>query len=300
MPEWRGYFAEAAPHLQVHHWADEAVAPEQVNYVMVWEPEPGRLAAMPNLRMVVSSAAGVDHITRDPAWPAHLPLVRMGAVETAQRMGEFVCLSCLMLLRDVPRLIAAQQARKWDNFESPRCALDMRVGIMGMGNLGTRAAEMLTGLGFRVAGWSRSFKSIPGVESFAGEGQLEAFLKQSDILICLLPDTSDTRGAIRAETIALLPKGAAVVNVARGGHVVFDDLVAALDSGHLSRAVLDVFNEEPLPADHPAWTHPQIIVTPHAASLAGRRARALYVADVITRFEAGEGLPNLYDPVRGY
>jgi glyoxylate/hydroxypyruvate reductase A len=300
LPEWQAHFAEAAPHLDVRLWGDPAVADADVAYVLVWEPEPGRLAAMPNLRLVLSSAAGVDHIVSDPAWPAHLPLVRMGAEETAQRMGEFVCLACLMLLRDMKRIAAAQLAQVWDNFETRRCAPEVRVGVMGLGNLGARSAAMLAGLGFAVGGWSRTPKAMSGIECFAGEADREAFLRRSDILICLLPDTPDTRGAIRADTIALLPPGAAVVNAARGGHVVFDDLVAALDSGHLSGAVLDVFTEEPLPPGHPAWTHPCITVTPHVASMAGRRARAHYVAEVIRRFEAGEPLPNVYDPARGY
>ena len=300
MAEWRRHFAEAAPHIEVRWWDDPAVDPHQVEYVLVWQPEPGRLAAMPRLRMVLSSAAGVDHITCDPAWPAHLPLVRMGGEETGQRMGEYVSLACLALLRNLRRITLAQAARQWDYFENPRCAPDVRVGIMGLGNLGARAAAMLTGLGFRVAGWSRTPKTLPGVQCFSGPGERDAFLRQSDILVCLLPDTPDTRHAIRAETIALLPPGAAVVNAARGAHVVFQDLVAALDIGHLSGAVLDVFTQEPLPPEHPAWTHPRIIVTSHVASLATRGARVRYAVEAIRRLESGEALPNLYDPLRGY
>ncbi len=300
VPEWQRHFAEAAPHIEVRWWDDPSVQPHQVQYVLVWEPDAGRLAALPNLRMVLSTAAGVDHITRDPSWPAHLPLVRMGGEETGQRMGEYVCLACLALLRDARRIVRAQATRQWDYFENPRCAADVRVGIMGLGNLGTRAAAMLSGLGFAVAGWSRTPKTLGGVACFAGPDERDAFLRQCDILVCLLPDTPDTRGAIRAETIALLPPGAAVVNAARGAHLVFDDLVAALDSGHLSGAVLDVFTQEPLPPDHGAWTHPRITVTSHLASLATRGARVRYVTEAIRRFEAGEPLPNLYDPERGY
>ncbi len=300
VPEWQEHFATAAPHLHVRSWTDPAVAPDDVAYVLCWEPEPGRLASMRNLRLILSSAAGVDHIVADPGWPQHLPLVRMGSAETAQRMGEFVCLAALSLLRDFRRIALAQAERRWDNFESPCTAADLRVGVMGLGNLGARAAAMLGGLGFQVAGWSRTPKSIPGIECYAGEGERDAFLARSDILVCLLPDTAETRGAIRAETIAKLPPDAAIINVARGGHVVMPDLIAALDSGRLSGAVLDVFEPEPLPADHPAWVHPRITVTPHLASLASRRARAHYAAEVIAAFERGEALPNLYDPARGY
>jgi glyoxylate/hydroxypyruvate reductase A len=298
--EWQAHFREAAPHLDVRWWNDPAVAPEDVQYVLVWEPDPGRLAAMPNLRLILSTAAGVDHITRDPTWPAHVPLVRMGGDETAQRMGEYVCLAALALLRDFRRVTLAQAARRWDYFENPRCAFDVRVGVMGLGNLGARSAVMLAGLGFQVAGWARTPKTLPGIACYAGAAEREAFLGRSDILVCLLPDTPDTRGAIRAETIAQLPRGAAVINAARGGHLVLPDLIAALDAGHLSGAVLDVFEGEPLAPDHPVWVHPLITVTPHMASLASRRARVRYVVEAIAAFERGDRLPNLYDPARGY
>ena len=300
MPEWQAHFAQAAPGLALYWWDDPAIRVADVRYAFAWEPEPGRLAALPNLRLVLSPGAGVDHITRDPAWPAHLPLVRMGGPEPAQRMGEYVCLACLSLLRDWRRIGLAQAEARWEYFDAPRSAPEVTVGVMGLGNLGARAAAMLAGLGFAVAGWSRTAKSLPGVACFAGPAERDAFLRRSDILVCLLPDTPDTRGAIRAETIALLPPGAAVVNAARGPQVVLADLLAALDAGRLSGAVLDVFEEEPLPPAHPAWSHPRVTVTPHLASLASRAARARYVAEVIGRFERGETLPNLYEAGRGY
>lgn len=274
--------------------------PDQVQYAFVWNPAPGRLAAMPNLRLVLSSGAGVDHITSDPAWPRHVGIVRMGGAETAQRMGEYICLGALALLRGLPRIIAGQAARRWDSFDAPRTARETRVGVMGLGNLGAYAAQMLRGLGFQVAGWARSPKSLPGIDCFAGAGERDAFLARTDILVCLLPDTAETRGAIGADTLARLPHGAGLVNAGRGGHAVLADVISALDSGQLAGAVLDVFETEPLPADHPAWSHPGIIVTPHLASLASRPARAQYVADAIAAFERGETPPNLYDPARGY
>jgi len=298
--DWQAQFALTAPHLRVHWLEDPAIAAEEIRYAFVWNPEHGRLAAMPNLRLVVSSGAGVDHITADPGWPSHIGLVRMGGAETGQRMGEYVCLGALALLRGLPRIIAGQAARRWDTFDAPRTAPETRVGVMGLGNLGATAATMLAGLGFQVSGWSRSPKDLPGIACYAGPGERDAFLAQTDILVCLLPDTPDTRGAIRAETLALLPPGAAVINAGRGAHAVLPDVLAALDSGHLSGAVLDVFETEPLPADHPAWSHPGVIVTPHLASLASRPARARYVADAIAAFERGETPPNLYDPARGY
>lgn len=298
--EWQAHFARTASHLDVRWFDDPQVQPDQVQCAFVWNPTPGRLAAMPNLRLVLSSGAGVDHITSDPAWPRHIGIVRMGGAETAQRMGEYVCLGALALLRGLPRIIAGQAARRWDSFDAPRTAPETRVGIMGLGNLGAHAAQMLRGLGFQVAGWARSRKSLPGVDCFAGAGERDAFLARADILVCLLPDTAETRGAIGADTLAHLPRGAGLINAGRGGHAVLADVISALDSGQLTGAVLDVFETEPLPADHPVWSHPGIIVTPHLASLASRPARAQYVADAIAAFERGETPPNLYDPERGY
>lgn len=276
VPEWRALFGTVAPHLDVRWIEDPSVRPEDVAYVFCWNPRAGLLAGLPNLRLIISSGAGVDHITADPSWPRHVPIVRMGGEETGQRMGEYVCLAALGLLRGLPRIIAGQRAARWDHFDAPRTATEVRAGVMGMGNLGRRSAEMLAGLGFQVAGWSLSRKLIPGVESFAGVAERDAFLARSDLLVCLLPDTPDTRGAIRAETIARLPPGAGVINAGRGSHVVIEDLVAALDAGHLAGAVLDVFETEPLPDGDPVFAHPKIIVTPHLASLAARPARVRY------------------------
>jgi glyoxylate/hydroxypyruvate reductase A len=224
----------------------------------------------------------------------------MATEETGQRMGEYVCWAVLSLLRDARRMSDAQAARQWDNFEVRRSAWETRVGILGMGNLGSATAAMLRNVGFVTAGWSRSPKAIPGVESFSGDATLPAFLARTDVVVCLLPSTPATQNILNAAAFACMPEGAAVVNVGRGSHVALADLIAALDSGHLSGAVLDVFDPEPLPADNPVWTHPKIILTPHVASLASRRERVRYVAASIAAFERGEPLPNMYQPERGY
>ena len=296
---WRALFAEHAPGLEVRWIEDPAVDPAAVRYAFVWAPKPGVLAGMKGLRLILSSGAGVDHITADPDWPRHVGIVRMGGAETEQRMGEYVCLGALSLLRDMPRMVAQQREGRWESFEV-RTAREVRVGLMGLGNLGVAAARMLGGLGFAVAGWSRSRKEVAGVACFAGAGERDAFLARSDILVNLLPDTAETKGAIRAETLALLPRGAGLVNAGRGPQVVLDDVLAALDAGQLSGAFLDVFDPEPLAAGHRAWSHPRVIVTPHVASMASRPARARYVAGAIAAFERGERLANLYDAERGY
>jgi len=299
LPEWQEAFRACAPELEVRGWDDPSVDPASVTHALVWEPEPGRLARFPNLRLILSTAAGVDHITRDPAWPRHVPILRMAAPETAQTVGEYVCLAALMLLRDFRRLEAARAARRWDWFEAPRPAGEVRVGIMGMGNIGQVTARMLRGLGFGVHGWARTPKA-PEVELFAGPAALDEFLARTDMLVGLLPDTPETRGLLDAGRLARLPRGSTLINAGRGTLVVMADLIAALDSGHLAGAVLDVFEEEPLPPNHPAWRHPAIFATSHVAGYAPRRARAQYAARAIAAHARGERLANLYDPARGY
>jgi glyoxylate/hydroxypyruvate reductase A len=300
MPEWRAHFSEFAPGLDVRWWDDASVPPAAVDYVLVWDPEAGRLGGMPNLRVIFGSGAGVDFIAGDPALPRHVPLMRMAPAGATQRMGEFVCWAALSLLKGARRIALNQAASKWDYFEPEYTAAETTVGIMGLGNMGSRAAEMLSGIGFPVLGWSRTRKSLPGVTCFAGDAEREAFLERAQILVCLLPATAETRGIISAPLLRKLPKGAGLVNVGRGSHQKIEDILAALDEGHLGGAVLDVFEAEPLPADHPAWAHPKIIVTPHLASLPSRRERAQYVAKAIAAHERGEALANLYDHARGY
>ncbi len=300
LPEWQAHFREADPRLDVRYWTDPTVRPEDVSYVLVWEPEEGRLSSMPGLKAVFSSGAGVDHITRVADWPRHLPLIRMGGEETVQRMGEYIVWACLHLLRDMRHFTQAQAETYWSRQETPFSAPQRRVGIMGLGNLGAAAARMLQAMNFQVQGWSRSPKDIPGVRSFVGSEGLVEFLATTDILVCLLPSTPETNGLIDAGLLAQLPEGAALVNAGRGPHVVEEDLLAALDSGHLSGAVLDVFVQEPLPEGNPLWSHPRVTVTPHIASMANRRDRAIYVAQAIAAQEAGLPLPNVYDPEKGY
>ena len=300
LPEWQAHFAEFAPGLRVRGWDEPGLDTSAVSYALVWDPEPGRLAALPGLRAIFGSGAGVDLITADPLLPRHLPLVRCVPPEATQRMGEFVCWAVLSLAKDARRMALAQARPAWDYFEAPFAAAERTVGIMGLGAMGLRSAEMLRAIGVPVIGWSRTRKDLAGVETFVGEAGLDPFLARAEVLVSLLPATERTRGLIAAPLLARLPHGAGLVQVGRGVQQVLPDILAALDSGQLSGAVLDVFDPEPLAPDSPAWLHPRVIVTPHVASLPSRRERARYVADCIARFERGEALPNLYDPERGY
>lgn len=298
MPEWRDIFA-ALPHLEVRWWSDPTLPLEDVHYAFVWEPPPGYLARLSNLRLIVSSGAGVDHLTRDPDLPRHVPIVKMGAPEAASRMAEYVLAAVLFHHRRFHLFVDAQRRREWAHVDTTEAA-NRVVGVMGLGTLGAATAAALRDIGFRVRGWSRSAKKLDGIETFAGKEEFGAFLDGTEILVCLLAATPETEGIVDAATLARLPEGACVVNAARGAHLVLRDLIAALDSGHIAGATLDVFETEPLPADDPAWAHPRLLITPHVASTPGRRARGRYVIEAIRAFEAGATLPNRYDPARGY
>jgi len=299
-PDWERAFAEFSPALEVRAWDDPTVDPEDVRHVLCWEPPPGWLVGFPNLRLIISSGVGVDHILRDPYLPQGIPIVRMGGETTIAHMADFVRLGCFSLLRDMRRIMLNQQEKNWEEFGVPRASIETRAGVMGLGMLGAPAAVALRDCGFITAGWSRRRRTIPGVRCFEGNEEFAAFLSRTDILVNLLPETEDTRGIIDADTLAMLPPGAAILNVGRGSHLVMDDLILGLASGHISGAFLDVFDPEPLPHDHPAWTHPRIIVSTHVAAIPSRRDRARYTGEVIAAFERGEMPANLYDPTQGY
>ena len=225
-----------------------------------------RRSSLPNLKAIFPVGAGVDHIAADPERPKHLPVIRMVEEGLTAGMTEYVVMQVLYHHRDM--LAYRHQAAEKIWREIPAVpAHQRRIGILGLGVLGQDAARMLVRFGFDVAGWSRTPKEIEGVTCFHGPEGLDQMLARTDILVCLLPLTPATRGILNGELFAKLPRGACLINVGRGGHQVERDLLEALDSGQLREATLDVFEEEPLPADSPLWSHPQVIVTPHIASM---------------------------------
>jgi len=300
LPEWQELFHQYAPQLDVHHWNDKDIPPERVEYVLVWQPQAGRLRGYPNLRAILSSAAGVDHILADPHLPAGIPIVRMVTQETRQRMAEFAAMACLMTQKSMHRIIAQQRAQHWEECLPQNNVGDTRVGIMGLGSLGAVTASYIRRLGFQTQGWSQSRKTIPDVRCYAGPQELSTFLGSTDILICLLPETAETHGIISRTLLQQLPDGASVINLARGSHLITEDLLTALDSGHIASAWLDVVDQEPLPRNSPLWHHPAIIITPHSAASPSRREKAIHAASVIHAIEQGQEAPHLYDPGRGY
>jgi glyoxylate/hydroxypyruvate reductase A len=300
---WKKRFDEVCRDRRVLQLPGAEFNPAEIHYAAVWKPVPGELAAFPNLRVIFNLGAGVDALMADPRLPK-LPLVRVAVGDLTARMTEYVVLHVLMHHRQEPYLRASQREKRWaPRFQRP--ASTISVGIMGVGTLGSDAADVLRRLGFRVSGWSQSPKAIEGVACFHGEAQLEAFLQATDILVCLLPLTPDTRHILNRKLFAKLsrsgPLGAPVlINAGRGGLQNEPDILACLDDGTLGAVSLDVFAAEPLPADSPFWTHPKVVLTPHNAADTDPDEISKYVARQIERFEAGGALENVVDPARGY
>jgi glyoxylate/hydroxypyruvate reductase A len=300
---WRERFIRVCPDRPVALLPDDPVEPAAVRYAAVWKPKPGTLAAFPNLAVIFNLGAGVDALMADPSLP-DVPVVRVADDDLTGRMTEYVVMHVLMHHRQQRYLDACQRDRVWAP-PAQRAATAVRVGVMGLGVLGSDAAQVLRRLGFDVAGWSTRRKAIPGVAAFAGEPELAAFLARTDILVCLLPLTAATRGILNRRTFSLLARdgvlgGPAVINAGRGGLQVETDLLAALDDGTLAAATLDVFATEPLPAASPLWSHPKVTISPHNAADTDPDAISVYVAEQIACHERGEALRNVVDRSLGY
>jgi glyoxylate/hydroxypyruvate reductase A len=299
MQDWREALLACDPTLDIRLFP-EAGDPADIEAAVCWtQHDMAELRRYPNLKLLVSMGAGVDHLLRQPGPPPGVPVARLKDERLTQGMTEWVLLNVLRFHRQDLEYRAQQAARVWDELPAPETA-QRRIGILGLGELGGASARALLGLGFPVMGWTRSPREVEGVRCFHGEAGLREMLGQTDILVCLLPLTPQTRGIIRAETLALLPRGAFVINAARGGHLVAEDLLAALDSGHIAAAALDVFEPEPLPADHPFWGHPKVLVWPHAASITIPSSAAPQVVENILRAREGRPLINLVDFSAGY
>jgi glyoxylate/hydroxypyruvate reductase len=295
--EWLPELQRQLPDREVRVWPDIG-DPDDIDYALIWRPPAGVLKRLPNLKVMLSLGAGVDGVLNDPELP-DLPLVRMVEPGLTEGMTEFVVLQVLHWHRQMEAYRVQQRDRVWRQLPQ-KLARERRVGFLGLGVLGADAARVLKELRFDVAGWSRSTRDLAGITCFHGASGLSAFLARTEILVCLLPLTDETAAILNWETLAALPKGACVVNVARGGHVDEAEMLAALDSGHIAGASLDVFTEEPLPPDHPFWTHEKVIVTPHVAAVTHARTSVVHIAEQIRRFEAGLPLENLVDRRRGY
>ena len=286
------------PELELDVWPD-VQDPSRIEAALVWKPPHGVLAGFPNLHLICSIGMGVDFLFEDPDLPRHVPIARLIDPDLVDQMSEYVCATALWHHRRFDEYRQYQSQGVWQPLPPPKTA-DCRIGILGLGTIGSDIASKLVQLGFPVQGWSRTPKHVLQVQSFAGDEQLGVLLTSSRILVCVLPLTNATKGIINQNTLAQLPQGAYVINVARGGHVVEDDLLGAINRGHIAGAALDVFSQEPLPAEHPFWQHPKVLITPHIAGLTRPEAAAAQIAENLRRLAAGEPLRNIVDGHRQY
>lgn len=296
---WREAMLDKFPDAGFDLWPDEVKDKAAYDYAIVWKPPVGELKTFSNLKAILSLGAGVDGILVDTDLPTHLPIVRLVDRCLTEGMSEYVLYWTIHYHRKMDVYASWTREGRWKQLRQIDTR-DRKVGFLGLGELGADAAKKVAALGFDVAGWSRSEKHIDGITSYYGDDGLVPFLNRSEILIVLLPLTDSTRGIINAETLAALPEDACLINCARGAHVLDEDLLAALDSGHIRSATLDVFHTEPLPSDHAYWTHPKVVVTPHMASLTVPSSAADWMEQNIKLIEAGEAPLNTVDLKRGY
>jgi glyoxylate/hydroxypyruvate reductase A len=294
--EWRALFAEMAPQIDFRVWPDVG-NPAEVRYLAAWQP-PADLHAYTGLELLFSVGAGIDQFELE-ALPARLPLVRMVEPGIAGGMVEYVTLAVLAIHREWTAYAAQQRSEVW-LARRVRPASSRRVGVLGLGVLARAVLAQLGSLGFPCAAWSRTQHDVEGVDCYAGASALPGFLARSDVLVCLLPLTDETRGILNRDLFGHLPRGAALVHAGRGGHLVQQDLLEALASGQLAQAVLDVCEPEPLPPGHPYWQHPAIVLTPHVASMTQPDSAVRAVLDNLLRHQNGQPLDGLVERRRGY
>lgn len=294
---WRNALQAELPDLDVRIHPDVGNA-DEVKYALVWKPPAGFFARFRNLKLVTNLGAGVDSlVSRDDLPP--IPISRLSDPGMVSLMSSYVLFAAIRYARDIPIFEQAQRQREW-RYVHPRALSTIKIGVLGLGELGAPAAMALAQAGFDVRGWARLPKSVPGVSCFAGPDVLQRFLADSEILVVMLPLTPETRGLLGAREIALLPKGAKLINVSRGAVVDEAAMIGALRSGQLGGATLDVFTVEPLPKDHVLWGMENVLITPHLASITVPEAAARDVAESIRRVRAGLEPLHRTDPGRGY
>ena len=295
--QWKALFAEHAPDIEWRAWPDIG-DPSEIEYLAAWQAPEDLETLLPNLKVLFALSAGVDQLDLGRL-PRDLPVVRLLDPGITAGMCEYASFAVLSLHRDMLRYRQQQVARCWQAHMLQPSA-KRRVGVMGLGTQAQQILSTLQPLGFKLKGWARSAHHIPGVDCYAGREQLPAFLSQCDILLCVLPLTEQTQGILDRQLFRQLPHGAALINMGRGGHLVESDLLEALNSGQLSGAVLDVLQEEPAPADHPFWGHPQILLTPHIAAMTQPESAFGVLLENIRRFERGESMVGQIDRMQGY
>ena len=292
---WLAGLRTALPQASIEPWLPGAVS---ADYAVVWAPPQSFLDEQTQLKCIFNIGAGVDALLK-LRLPAEAKVVRLDDAGMSVQMAEYVCHAVIRHFREFDGYAADVAQGIW-SFRKPRRRAEFSIGVMGLGALGARVAKALASFEFPVNGWSRSAKVIEGVRCFTGPEQLDAFLAATRVLVCLLPLTPDTRDIMRLGTLARLKPGGYVINVARGAHLVDEDLITLIDRGHLSGATLDVFRTEPLPQGHPFWHHPKITVTPHTSARTLLDESIAQIAGKIQAMERGEPVAGIVEPGRGY
>ncbi|GHA80768.1 2-hydroxyacid dehydrogenase [Pontibacter akesuensis] len=295
---WVKALKKNRPDVEIRIYPDDAQA-EEVEFALAWNHPLGVFKAFPNLKCISSMGAGVDHILKDTELPKGVTVTKIVDTNLTQDMGEFILALALNHIRGLAAYKVQEQQQAWQPRPYKRIA-DVTVGVMGVGELGAHVASQLHKVGFNVCGWARTAKELEGVAVYVGEEELNSFLAASEILVCLLPLTKETANILNKGTLQQLPKGAFVINAARGEHVVDEDLVEMINNGHLAGASLDVFREEPLPQEHVFWKHPDINITPHMASKTDPETAVLQILDNYDRLQRGEPLQNIISLEKGY
>ncbi|WP_276497176.1 2-hydroxyacid dehydrogenase [Pontibacter litorisediminis] len=295
---WVKALKENRPDLDLRVYPEDHPR-EEITFALAWGHPPGVLQEYPNLICVSSLGAGVDHILKDPDIPEQAQVVRIKDENLTSDMANFTMALVLNHLRNLHQHKAAESTQTWQPLKYKRNE-EVTVGVMGIGALGLAVAQRLNSIGLRVTGWANSSKQLENIQVHAGPEELDAFLATAEVLICLLPLTPETANILNKENLLKLPQGAYVINVARGEHLVEEDLLELLDNGHLSGASLDVFREEPLPEGHPFWSHPKINVTPHIASVTNPASAVGLILENYDRLQNGEPLLNLVSRTKGY
>lgn len=295
---WRSELARLAPDLEVRLWP-EVGDPSTVDVVLCWQPPPDLFAGMTRLKLIQVLGAGVDGLLRAAPSLPRVPIARLVDPVMSQRMAEYCLYATLRFHRQFDLYERQLAQARWERHQHPDPG-ELGVGIMGLGAIGSAVARLLRTVGYDVAAWARSPHPEAGFPVFVGEEGLPAFLARTRILICLLPLTPQTASILDRRLFEQLPRGSCLVNAARGEHLVVPHLLAALESGQLEGAMLDVFAHEPLPKSSPLWRHPKIFVTPHAAGITNPRTATAVIVAQLRRLQRGQPLLDLVDPARGY
>ena len=295
---WLRELRKNLPNISIQHYPD-LTKPEEIEFALVWNPKIGVLADLPNLKVIFSIGAGVDHILKDSSIPKKIPIIRMSDPFQHKMVAEYTLLTVLYVHRNIDVILRNNINKIWTE-QIAKYTPNYTVGVLGLGNIGKSISEKMHSVGFSVLGWSRSKKDLNGVETFSGSQELKNMIPRCDYLICALPLTKETKGIINQTFLRIMKKDATLINIGRGEHIEEQDLLNFIDKVPLKRVFLDVFPKEPLEKSHPFWTHPKIFVTPHMAGEILPESAVFSVKKGIEKFQTDNSLENIYDRGKGY